>query len=251
MSRRPPSPFPGGASLDIRGMGPYLWRIRARAPQISLWGLVMHHQNVHKSYMKAARAAKECPEREMPGDEAFIADRQVIPDGDNAGEHTADPHALPENLDALCKEHICPSCAIQTEADEQRLRAAAEMENFKKRLAREHEEMAHYAAEKVLRDLLPALDNLDLALQYGSQNDACRDMVQGVAMTRKQLLEAVARHGLAPVGVEGELFTPELHEAVGFDARPEMEKNAVARVLQSGYKLGERLLRPAKVMINQ
>lgn len=211
----------------------------------------MHHHNVHKSYMKAAQTARECPETEMPADEAFLADHQVAPDGENAGEKVASPSALPENLDALCKEHICPLCNVQAEADEQRLRAAAEMENFKKRLAREHEEMARYAAEKVLRDLLPALDNLDLALQYGSQNEACRDMLQGVAMTRKQLLEAVARHGLAPVGVEGELFTPELHEAVGFDARPEMEKNAVARVLQSGYKLGERLLRPAKVMINQ
>ena len=68
---------------------------------------------------------------------------------------------------------------------------------------------------------------------------------------KAQLLEAVAKHGLAPVGVEGEAFTPELHEAVGFDSRPDMEANAVARVLQSGYKLGDRLLRPAKVMINQ
>ena len=210
----------------------------------------MHHQNVHKSYMKAAQAAKECPETEMPGEEALVAD-QVDLGGDAAGDAVAAEAALPENLDALCKEHVCPQCKVKAEADEERLRAAAEMENFKKRLAREHEEMARYAAEKVLRDLLPALDNLDLALQYGSQNEACRDMVQGVAMTRKQLLEAVARHGLAPVGAEGEVFTPELHEAVGFDSRPDMETNAVARVLQSGYKLGDRLLRPAKVMINQ
>lgn len=210
----------------------------------------MHHQNVHKSYMKAARAASECPETEMSGEESLVTDQVDLGGDAAAGEH-AENTALPENLDALCKEHICPQCDVKTEADEQRLRAAAEMENFKKRLAREHEEMSRYAAEKVLRDLLPALDNLDLALQYGSQNEACRDMMQGVAMTRKQLLEAVAKHGLAPVGVEGEAFTPELHEAVGFDSRPDMEANAVARVLQSGYKLGDRLLRPAKVMINQ
>lgn len=209
----------------------------------------MHHQNVHKSYMKAAQAAKKRSETEMPED-AYVED-QVVLGGEPAGEGAADGVGLPENLDALCKEHVCPQCDVKAEADEQRLRAAAEMENFKKRLAREHEEKARYAAEKVLRDLLPALDNLDLALQYGSQNEACRDMMQGVAMTRKQLLEAVAKHGLAPVGVEGEAFTPELHEAVGFDSRPDMEANAVARVLQSGYKLGDRLLRPAKVMINQ
>ncbi|MFR9014642.1 MAG: nucleotide exchange factor GrpE, partial [Desulfovibrio piger] len=92
---------------------------------------------------------------------------------------------------------------------------------------------------------------LDLALQYGSKDEACKDMLQGVAMTRKLLLEAVARHGLTPVGTAGEAFTPELHEAVGFDAEADVEAGAVARVLQSGYKLGERLLRPAKVMIKQ
>ena len=84
-----------------------------------------------------------------------------------------------------------------------------------------------------------------------AEEDNEEDMLQGVAMTRKLLLEAVARHGLTPVGTAGEAFTPELHEAVGFDAEADVEAGAVARVLQSGYKLGERLLRPAKVMIKQ
>ena len=143
------------------------------------------------------------------------------------------------------------TCTEKRDADDARLRAAAEMDNFKKRLKREHEEQIRYAAEKVMSDLLPTLDNLDLALQYGSKDEACKDMLQGVAMTRKLLLEAVARHGLTPVGTAGEAFTPELHEAVGFDAEADVEAGAVARVLQSGYKLGERLLRPAKVMIKQ
>ena len=69
-------------------------------------------------------------------------------------------------------------------------------------------------------------------------------------MTRKLLLEAVAGHGLVPVGEEGEEFDPAIHEAVGFDARPEFAPNSVARLLQRGYKLGGRLLRPAKVMVN-
>ena len=114
-----------------------------------------------------------------------------------------------------------------------------------------NEHFTEEQARAYMRDLLPTLDNLDLALQYGSKDEACKDMLQGVAMTRKLLLEAVARHGLTPVGTAGEAFTPELHEAVGFDAEADVEAGAVARVLQSGYKLGERLLRPAKVMIKQ
>ena len=108
-----------------------------------------------------------------------------------------------------------------------------------------------YAAEKILRDMLPGLVNLELALQYGSRDAACQDMLTGVAMTHKLMLEAMARHGLVPVGEEGEDFTPERHEAVGFDDCPTVGPGCVSRVLQRGYKLGDRLLRPAKVMINQ
>ena len=157
-------------------------------------------------------------------------------------ESPAEEQALPqESAEERCK----------AELNEMRLRAAAEMDNFKKRLAREHEEQMRYAAEKVLGDLLPTLDNLDLALRYGSSHEACKDMLQGVAMTHKLLLSAVEKHGLKPVGEEGEEFNPSIHEAVGFEDRADFAPNSVARVLQSGYKLGDRLLRPAKVMVKQ
>ena len=135
--------------------------------------------------------------------------------------------------------------------DDLKLRQAADMENFKKRLAREHQEQLQYAAEKVLGDLLPTLDNLELALQYGNTNEVCKDLLQGVSMTHKLLLDAVKKHGLSPVGELGEAFDPAIHEAVGFEQESEYPKGAVARVLQHGYKLGNRLLRPARVMIVQ
>lgn len=140
--------------------------------------------------------------------------------------------------------------ACKKEMEELRLRTAAEMDNFKKRLTREHQEQMRYAAEKVLNDILPAIDNLDLALQYGSKHEACKDMMQGISMTRKLLLEAVQKHGLSPVGEIGEAFNPAVHEAIGFEANPELAQGAVSRILQNGYKLNDRLLRPAKVMVN-
>ncbi len=158
---------------------------------------------------------------------------------------------VPENLNELCLEHICPSCSVKDEADQTRLRALAEMENYKKRLAREHEEQLTYAAEKVLSSLLPSLDNLDLALQYGGQNEACKDMLMGIEMTRKLLLEAVKNHGLEPVGEVGEAFTPELHEGLIFETRDDMDENHVSNVMQRGYKLKGRLIRPAKVSISK
>ena len=102
-----------------------------------------------------------------------------------------------------CKALVCPDCTIFKEAEDTRIRALAEMENFKKRLQKEKDEQMAYAAESVLADLLPTLDNLDLALQYGSKNEACKDTIMGVEMTKKLLLDAVKKHGLEPVGTVG------------------------------------------------
>lgn len=155
-----------------------------------------------------------------------------------------------EELFALCRERVCPSCAVTAEAGEIRLRALAEMENFKKRLQREKDEQTRYAAENVLADLLPTLDNLDLALQYGGQAEACKDVIQGVEMTRKILLDAVRSHGLEILGTEGEPFDPDRHEAIGQEEKAGAEAGVVLKVMQKGYRLKDRLLRPAKVIVN-
>ncbi len=145
---------------------------------------------------------------------------------------------------------LSPEEALKEAADI-KLRALAEMENFKKRLQKEKDEHVRYAAEKVLADLLPSLDNLDLALKYGSQDAACRNTIMGVEMTRKLLLDALKKHGLERIGTVGETFDPEVHEAMSHDEDSGLEPGKVTEVLQMGYKLKERLLRPAKVRISK
>ena len=161
----------------------------------------------------------------------------------------AEPENAPAPEDQPGENEAVARC--KAEMEELRLRTAAEMENFKKRLTREHQEQMRFAAEKVLGDLLPSIDNLDLALQYGSQHEACKDMLQGVAMTRKLLLDALDKNGLKALGEVGDEFNPEVHEAVGFEPNPDLAPGSVTRVMQRGYKLNDRLLRAAKVMINQ
>ncbi len=156
---------------------------------------------------------------------------------------------LPEDLDALCRLHVCPTCDVQARAEDIRLRALAETENTKKRLQREQEECLRFAAERILNDLLPTLDTLDLALQYGTERENCKDVLQGVEMTRKLLFDTLNRHGLEALGERGEAFTPECHEAIGFDEDGDLDEGRVARVLQRGYRLKDRLLRPAKVLV--
>ena len=132
-----------------------------------------------------------------------------------------------------------------------RMRSQAELENFKKRLGREHSDHLKYASEKVMKDLVPTLDNLELAMTYGSKSEVCEDMMKGIVMTQKLLLEACGRHGLSVVGKEGEPFDPALHEAVMTEDRADLEPGTVSRVMQSGYQLEGRILRPAKVVVNK
>ena len=151
----------------------------------------------------------------------------------------------------MCRERVCPECDVNQQAEDARLRAMAEAENVKKRLMRETEELRKYLGETLLADLLPVLDNLDLALDLAKGLEACKDFVTGVEMTRKIFLDTLTRHGLEPVGAVGEEFDPQVHEAVGMEQDPEVADNAVARLVQRGYILKGRLLRPAKVMVNK
>lgn len=197
------------------------------------------HQMQGENHLDRYDEMPEDGERNLPAEEE---DPGMLPETEDVRPNAEQgrPEGAKAPADAECRKEL----------EDLRLRSAAEMENFKKRLTREHQEQMRYASEKVLNDILPALDNLDLALQYASQHEACKDMVEGVAMTRKLLLDAVSRNGLSPVGEVGEEFNPQYHEAIGFEANPEVGPGAVSKILQRGYKLNDRLLRPAKVMVN-
>lgn len=166
-----------------------------------------------------------------------------------------DAPETPAEAKTLTPEEEIDRLKLEVAAEtDKRLRALAEADNLKKRLIKEKEEFVKFAAESVLADLLPVLDNLDLALAHGRTVPACKDVVMGVDMTRKVFLDILERHGLTPCGQAGEEFNPELHEAVGMQpGQPgcEIPANHVLQVMQSGYRLRGRLLRPAKVLVRQ
>mgnify|MGYP002577755329 FL=1 len=167
-------------------------------------------------------------------------------------ENLAETAQAPEKtLEEQFREEICPTCTVKAEADETRLRALAEMENFKKRIQRDHDEYMRYASEPVLKDLLPALDSLDLAIQYGGSDETCKSLLTGVIMTRKLLLDALKNHGFDVAGEVGEPFNPDVHDAVSYEERDDMEPGLVSTLHQRGYRLKDRLLRPAKVSVSR
>lgn len=165
------------------------------------------------------------------------------PEGDPTSQDTAGAAAPAEELERLRAE-------LAAETD-RRLRSLAETENLKKRLLKEKEDFQKYATEALVAELLPVLDHLDLALAHGRGNEACKDFVVGVDMTRKAFIDILARHGVDEFGTVGEAFSPENHEALGMAARPDLPDDTVAQVVQKGYTLRGRLLRPAKVMVNK
>lgn len=167
-----------------------------------------------------------------------------------ADELEAPADALSDaELQSLTAERICPSCPQQKEAEDTRLRALAEVDNIRKRMVKEKEEAIKFASSKVLADILPSLDNLDLAMEHARGQEACKDLLVGVEMTKKLMLDALKKHGLEVVGQVGEEFDPAFHEAMGMSPSPDVASGAICNILNKGYKLHERLLRPARVIV--
>lgn len=183
-----------------------------------------------------------------------VGDETDARDVENEAENQAEELSLSEEeLKALCREHVCPDCDVMQQAESEKLRALADAENVKKRLGREADDLKRYAAESILGDLLPILDNLDLALAHSDKADeSCKNFVMGVDMTRKIFLDTLKKHGLDRVDAQrGMEFNPEFHEALGAAQEDDLDDNCVAQIVQAGYVLKGRLLRPAKVMVNK
>lgn len=156
-----------------------------------------------------------------------------------------------QQLQERCRERICPGCPDLAAEREEKLRGLADVENLKKRLQREKDEFCKFAEQSVLESLLPVLDNLDLALEHGRKFEACPELINGVEMTRKSFLDILARHGMEPLGAAGEEFDPAWHEALGQQADPQVEPGRICQLVQRGYRLKGRLVRPAKVLVSR
>jgi molecular chaperone GrpE len=130
------------------------------------------------------------------------------------------------------------------------LRTQADFENYRKRAAREKEDAARYANFGLVEKLLPILDNFDLGLAAAKSNENGGSIVQGMEMVRKQLEEFLAQIGVEVVPAEGTAFDPNIHEAVGQEPHPELAEGMVARQLRKGFRLRDRLVRAAMVLVS-
>ncbi len=141
-----------------------------------------------------------------------------------------------------------PAPAVQEGIDykDRYLRTLADFENFRKRSEREKADFFKYALAGLLRELLPVLDNFDRSLDHAEQGD---DFHRGVLLIYKQLFDVLTKHGLRPIEESGVPFDPKIHEAVVREEDPSVPSHTVVAVLQKGYFLHDRLLRPAMVKV--
>jgi molecular chaperone GrpE len=135
-------------------------------------------------------------------------------------------------------------------AKEAHLRSLAELDNVRKRAEREIDSGRKFGAEKLLSELLGIADSVDLGLVAADKPDAsAKTIAEGLELTRRQLVSVLEKHGVTAVDPKGLPFNPDFHEAVSMVPSADVAPNHVLTVMQKGYKLHERLLRPAMVIV--
>jgi len=139
---------------------------------------------------------------------------------------------------------------VRLELETRLQRLQADFDNFRKRMLKERQETYGRATEGVLSDLLPVLDHLDLAIGAAESHAADERFLEGFQMVANQLTDTLGKLGLTPLAVDGEIFDPNLHEAVSRMPSEFVDEGFVVKQTRRGYTMGERLLRPAQVIVS-
>ncbi|MDX1694989.1 MAG: nucleotide exchange factor GrpE [Ketobacteraceae bacterium] len=171
----------------------------------------------------------------------------VIDEGHEVEEPAADTASVAE-----LRKKLEEANQVIAEQKDAVLRAAAEEQNVRRRAQRDVENAHKFALEKFSADLLPVVDTLERALDaQSSDEETAKAMREGVELTLKMLLDALKKHGVEQLDPVGEPFNPQEHEAMSMQPNPDMEPNTVMAVLQKGYSLNGRLVRPAMVVVSK
>ncbi|RMH34615.1 MAG: nucleotide exchange factor GrpE [Nitrospirae bacterium] len=149
------------------------------------------------------------------------------------------------------REELTKKTQEYNELQEKYLRLAAEFENYKRRIQREQVEQIKFANEKILKELLTTVDNLERAIQCGRDQQTVGALLEGVELTYKHLVDTLTKFGVKQIESAGQPFDPSKHQAVAQVEAPSTPPNMVVEEYQKGYLLNERILRPAMVTVSK
>ncbi len=135
--------------------------------------------------------------------------------------------------------------------EEKLLYLQAEFENFRKLKAREAQELVKYGNEKLLKELIPVVDNLDMALEHAAKSEDAKGIGEGIQLTLNQFLKVLEKEGVVRIDAVGARFDPNLHEAFFQEEREDLEADTVVSEFQKGYLLNGRLIRPSRVVVSK
>ncbi len=137
------------------------------------------------------------------------------------------------------------------EAKDKYLRLYAEFENYRRRVNKDKEELVKYGNEALIYELLPVVDNLEMALQHASDEESSSGLVQGVELTLKELMKTLEKFGLSPIEADGRPFDPSVHHAMSQVVREDVDEKIVVEEFRRGYLLKEKVLRPSLVAVSK
>ena len=186
----------------------------------------------------------------MAGETPDKPESQLPPDTQETPQESAADDLADTAKEADVHDPLALAIAEQDELKDQLLRSRAEMENYRKRVNREREDERRYASLAIVRDLLPAMDNLQRAIDAGGEDSAENSVLQGVRMVLKQIEEILTRHGVEVISAMGQPFDPHFHEALQQVPSAEHPPNTVLQELERGYRMHERVVRPSKVIVS-
>lgn len=169
-------------------------------------------------------------------------DAQDAPEGEKADGQPESSETTEEKADSVKTAE-----QQKKEDDEKYMRLMAEFQNYKKRVAKEKQDIQSFANEKIITELLEVLDNFERSLEHSS--DADENYVKGMEMIFQQLKTAMEKAGLKEIQALGEDFDPAVHNAVMQEESDELESGKVSKVLQKGYKLNDKVIRAAMVAV--
>lgn len=195
---------------------------------------------------------KKKKENEIPGQEPDIAAPADAPGVDRVQAAEAEPEHR-EETEAQpapsCEEELAAARAAAEKNRDLYLRSQADLENYRKRVQREKEDLSRFANEAILREILPPIDNLERALAHAGSEQSNDGLMQGLELTLGQFKKVLEKFGVTPIKAVGEPFSPAFHEAIGQVESSAQPPNTVVQEFQKGYLLNDRLLRPAMVMV--
>ena len=172
--------------------------------------------------------------------------------GDESVNEAATEEATPEVDVASLQAELAAAQEEATSGKDQVLRAQAEMQNLRRRAERDVENAHKFALEKITQELLPVVDNLERALgAMDTADEKTKSLAEGVEMTLSSFVKALEKFKIEQVSPEGEPFDPQLHQAMSMVENDDVEPNTVVAVMQKGYTLHGRLVRPAMVMVSK